>query len=175
MAHESTRAFAVTEARIDETRRRFPAFPRDPAVLVRLIKHIQRHVHDAANAVLREHGLNHTDYNLLMMLYGSASGTITPSQLAEAAGEKSANITRICNTLCEKGWIDRIASADDRRKVQLSLTAEGRARIEAFLPPVIGLLEDYTRGVDAADLAQLEALLKRMLVNAERVAAEAGS
>ncbi len=68
--------FDATEARILHTRERFAGFPRDAAVLVRLIKHIHAHVQDAANAALREHDLNHTDYNILMMIYGSADNAV---------------------------------------------------------------------------------------------------
>lgn|SRR5690349_15963962 len=156
--------FASTEARILHTCERFPGFPRDAAVLVRLIKHIYAQVHDEANVVLREHGLNHTDYNILMMLYGSADNAVNPSSLGGAAGEKSANITRICNALCDKGLIDRVADpGGDRRKVVLSLTAQGERLIEGLLPKMSSLLQGYARGFQPHELAQLEALLKRLL------------
>jgi MarR family transcriptional repressor of emrRAB len=161
-------SFDATETRILHTRERFPGFPRDAAVLVRLIKHIYAQVHDAANVVLREHGLNHTDYNLLMMLYGSRDNAVNPSLLGGAAGEKSANITRICNALSEKGLIDRVADpGGDRRKVVLSLTERGRQLIESLLPTMATLLETYTQGLDPAERAELERLLKRLLDNAE--------
>jgi len=160
--------FDATEARILHTHERFAGFPRDAAVLVRLIKHIHAQIHDAANAVLREHGLNHTDYNILMMIYGSADNAVNPSQLGSAAGEKAANITRVCNALCEKGLISRVAdSGGDRRKVVLSLTASGRRRIESLLPQMSSLLEDIVRGLRAGERTQFEGLLRRMLVNTE--------
>jgi len=160
--------FDATEARILHTRERFAGFPRDAAVLVRLIKHIHAHVHDAANAVLREHGLNHTDYNILMMIYGSADNAVNPSQLGSAAGEKAANITRVCNALCEKGLVSRVAESDgDRRKVVLSLTGSGRRRIESLLPQMSNLLDASVHGLRAAERSQLETLLKRVFDNTE--------
>lgn len=166
-------AFAPTERRIDVTCQRFPAFPRSPALLVRLIKRIHRHVHDAANSVLRRYGLNHTDYNILMMIYGSAGDGISPGELGLAAGEKGANLTRICNALHDKGLIKRIPSAEDRRKLTLTLTGEGVALIERFLPEMSRLLEAQTQGLDATDMAQAETWLRRLLDNAEHVAATA--
>src|SRR5215469_844645 len=102
--------FASTEQRLAVTCRRYPDFPRRPGALVRLIKHIHKLLHDEANLRLKPHGINHPEYNLLMMLYGTASGTMSPSELADAAGEKSANITRLTNELCEKGLIARSGS-----------------------------------------------------------------
>lgn len=156
-------AFAPTEARLDVTRAKYPAFPREPAVLVRLVKHLYKEVHDEANAVMKPFGLNHPEYNILMMLYGSPDNAMHPSQLAEAAGEKSANITRLTTQLCDKGYIARAGSDEDRRKVTLTLTDEGLALIENFLPDIAALLHRQTRNLNPSEQALLESLLKKML------------
>jgi MarR family transcriptional repressor of emrRAB len=156
-------SFAPTEQRLVVTRERFPAFPHEPAMLVRLIRHIFRQVHDEANAVLKPYGLNHPEYNLLMMIYGTRDGAMTPSELAEAAGEKSANITRLTNELCDKALIARAGSDEDRRKVVLTLTSAGQALIESFLPDICVLLERQTRQLSADEQLQLEHLLKKLL------------
>lgn len=161
-------SFLPTEQRLAITCQRHPAFPREPAVLVRLIKHIHKRVHDDANALLKPWGINHPEYNLLMMLYGTEGYTLNPSQLAEAAGEKSANITRLTNELCDKGLIERAASEADRRKVALTLTKAGVAMIESFLPDICALLERQTAVLQARELAQLEKLLKKFLGQLER-------
>ncbi|SKB85397.1 MarR family transcriptional regulator [Luteibacter sp. 22Crub2.1] len=155
--------FAPTEARLDVTRAKYPGFPREPAVLVRLIKHIYKEVHDEANAVTKPFGLNHPEYNILMMLYGSPDSAMNPSQLAEAAGEKSANITRLTTQLCDKGYIVRTGSDEDRRKVTLTLTPEGLELIESFLPDIVTLLHRQTRNLQPSEQALLEGLLKKML------------
>lgn len=159
----STSSFSPVEERLALTCQRHPAFPREPAVLVRLIKHIHKRVHDDANAVLRPWGINHPEYNLMMMLYGTEGGTLHPSQLAESAGEKAANITRLTNGLCERGLIARSASDDDRRKIALSLTRAGVAMIESLLPDICGLLERQANALPPRDAAQLERLLKKFL------------
>lgn len=155
--------FASTEQRLAVTCRRYPDFPRRPGVLVRLIKHIYKLLHDEANAVLKPYGINHPQYNLLMMLYGTSSGTMLPSELADAAGEKSANITRLTNELTDKGLITRSASADDRRKVELSLTPKGLALIDSFLPEICRLLVRQGRHLTVPEQVQLEKLLKKFL------------
>ena len=155
--------FSSTEQRLAITCRRYPEFPRRPATLVRLIKHIHKLLHDDANLALKPYGINHPEYNLLMMLYGSASGTMSPSELADAAGEKSANITRLTNELSEKGLIARNASADDRRKVELSLTPQGQTLLASLLPDVCKLLAKQGRHLTVSEQVQLEKLLKKFL------------
>lgn len=157
------RDFAPTEARLDITREKYPAFPREPAVLVRLVKHLFKEVQDEANATLRQYGLNHPEYNILMMLYGSPDNRMHPSELADAAGEKSANVTRLTSQLCDKRFIARSGNEEDRRKVTLTLTDEGLAAIEALLPDIVTLLHRQTRNLTATEQNQLEILLKKML------------
>ena len=161
-------SFAPTERRLAVTCRQYPAFPRQPAVVVRLVKHIHKRVHDDANALLKPFGINHPEYNLLMMLYGTEGYTLNPSQLAEAAGEKSANITRLADGLCAKGLIERAASDEDRRKVALTLTDAGRATIADFLPGICALLERQTATLAPQEMAQLETLLKKFLDGLEQ-------
>lgn len=161
-------SFAPTEQRLAITCRRYPQFPRDPAVLVRLVKHIYKRVHDDANALLKPWGISHPEYNILMMLYGTEGYTLNPSQLAEAAGEKSANITRLADRLCDKGLIERTASDEDRRKVSLSLSRRGLAMIDDFMPAICALLERQTAGLKPTETAQLERLLKKFLDQLER-------
>jgi MarR family transcriptional repressor of emrRAB len=156
-------SFAPTEQRLDVTCQRHPAFPRNPAVLVRLVRHVQKRVHDDANAVLKPYGIGYPEYNLLMMIYGTADGLLNPSQLADAAGEKSANITRLSNQLFDKGLIARKASVDDRRMVTLTLTRRGEAFIESLLPDIGAMLLAQTARLNLKEQAQLERLLKKML------------
>jgi len=165
---EPTTGFAPAEQRLALTCQRHPAFPRTPAVLVRLVKHIHKRVHDDANALLKPWGISHPEYNLLMMLYGTEGYTLNPSQLAEAAGEKSANITRLADALHGKGLVERAASDEDRRKVALTLTAEGVAMIEDFLPPVCTQLERQCGAMQPREMAQLEKLLKKFLQQIEQ-------
>lgn len=155
--------FAPTEARLDITREKYPAFPREPAVLVRLVKHLFKEIHDEANGVMRQYGLNHPEYNILMMLYGTPNNSLHPSELADAAGEKSANVTRLTGQLCDKGYIARSGHDEDRRKVTLTLTPEGLALIEDFLPAIVTLLHRQTRNLTLDEQGQLEVLLKKML------------
>ena len=137
-------SFEPTERRLAFTCRRYPAFPRQPAVLVRLVKHIFKRVHDDANAELRPWGINHPEYNLLMMLYGTEGHMLNPSQLAEAAGEKSANITRLADGLCAKGLLARantppaIIDKLYRQTLEVLKLPQTRERFEAAGTEIVG-------------------------------------
>ncbi|AJC45067.1 MarR family transcriptional regulator [Xanthomonas sacchari] len=162
--------FAATEQRLDVTARKHPHFPRQAALVLRLIKLLHKLSLDQSNEVLRPYGLSYAEYNVLMMIDASPDGTLNPSQLSDAAGEKSANITRLTSQLVDKGLIQRMPSAEDRRMLLLRLTEAGERLIEALIPDLSVQLDTYVRHLDPAALAQLQALLKTLLRGVEDAA-----
>ena len=160
-------SFDATERRLAVTCERYPPFPREPATLVRLVKHLYKRIHANANGMLRPYGISHPEYDVLMMMYGTPDQSLTPGEVAEAAGEKSANVTRLTDQLCEKGLIARSADAQDRRKVVLSLEPAGVALIERMLPDVCALLDAEISGLSDSEQLRLEKLLKKMLEGME--------
>lgn len=156
-------SFEPVERRLAVTCERYPAFPREPAVLVRLIKHLYKRIHANANGALKPFGISHPEYDVLMMMYGTPDQSLSPSEAAEAAGEKSANVTRLTDQLCEKGLIRRSSNEEDRRKVTLTLEPAGVALIERMLPDICVLLDTELSGLGDAEQLRLETLLKKML------------
>lgn len=162
-------SFDPTERRVQVTCERYPAFPREPAILVRLIKHLYKRIHANANTLLRPYGISHPEYDILMMLLGTPDRSLSPSEVAEAVGEKMANVTRLTNQLCEKGLIRRAASTEDRRKVVLTLEPAGEAMIERMLDDIVVLLGQEVSGLGEAEQVRLETLLKKMLLGMDSV------
>ena len=166
-------SFDQTERRVVFTCERYHAFPREPAVVIRLVKHLYKRIHANASVRLKAYGISPPEYDILMMLYGTPGECITPTEVAEAAGEKPANITRLTDSLCSKGLLSRTASPDDRRKVALTLQPDGIALIERLLPDVCAFLDTETAALDAGEQQQLEMLLKKMLAGIDGLDAAA--
>ena len=162
-------SFDPTAKRVDHTCERYPPFPREPAVLVRLIKHLYKRLHTQACVRLKPHGISPPEYEILMMLYGTPGQAITPTEVAEAASEKPANITRLTDQLHEKGLIARASSPDDRRKITLTLAPAGLALIDRLLPEACTLLEVETAHISEAEQVRLEKLLKKLLAGVDAV------
>ncbi len=160
--------FAATAERLETTDRRHPGFPRDAATVVRMIKLIHKLIVDHGNDTLRAHGLSYPEYNVLMMIDGSPEGALSPSLIGEAAGEKSANVTRLTQQLLDKGLILRQPSPHDRRSTLLCLTEAGHALITAFLPDIRAVLQDYVRHLDRDEQAALQHLLTKLLHGVEQ-------
>jgi len=156
-------SFAPADARLALTAMRFAGFDHSTVTLARLINFVAKGLTNNANRALKAHGVNHAGYTVLVTLYGSPDYTLTPSQLTEASHEKSANITRICDDLLKRGFIERAVDAVDRRKVQVRLSAGGKALITKVLPDMVAVTQGSFALLDEAERAQLNTLLRRVI------------
>ena len=154
------------QSRLERSQQRHRDFPRDQAVLVRLVKLLHRLFNDRANDLLRGHGLNHPEYNVLIMLDGSPEG-LTAGELAEATCEKPANTTRLVDQLLAKGLVTRQACDQDRRKLRVMLSPAGEAMIDTVMPAIAAQLEGFFAAIPGADQARLEALLLQVVDGVE--------
>jgi MarR family transcriptional repressor of emrRAB len=160
-------SFDSTDLRIARCRDRMPEYPQQLITLSRLAYHIQKRTQDQINAALKEYGLTTVSHTVLMVLYGSENETQRASELGEACSEKPANMTRICNELADKGWIQRRAGEEDRRSVIINLTRSGRTLIEKVSPAYWAVLERSYAGMSATALNEQERQMRRQLANLE--------
>lgn len=158
-------AFDNTARRIARCSTRLPDQPAYLVTLSRLMYHIQKRKQDRLNIVMKNHGLNAVTYTVLMVLYGSDQETQRASELAEACAEKPANLTRICNDLEQLGLIKRCFGQQDRRSVQISLTAAGRKCVEVIAPEYWAILRHTYADISDSDLRKQETLLRQQLAN----------
>ncbi len=111
-----------------------PGAPEDDIRLVRLIHCVAAEMSSNFDNMLRPHGLNETDFRTLMQLFCSPDGQAHPSDLSQLATQSRTNMTRIVDSLVERGWVTRYASDVDRRRIVLAITSEGQAMVKRLLP-----------------------------------------
>jgi MarR family transcriptional regulator, negative regulator of the multidrug operon emrRAB len=108
------------------------------------------------------HDLTGLGYITMMALYSRAENLANPSELSEATGETRGNMTRICDELVDKGWMRRVPNADDRRRVDLSLTDSGMALLNKLAPQLRQNADDfYKRSFSKSEKAALLQLLTK--------------
>ena len=115
---------------------------------------------DGMNRCLAPYNLSNIGYMAMMLLYGIPEHMANPSDLCKLTGETRGNMTRICDDLVAKGWIKRVQSETDRRRVDLSLTEEGILLLQKVVP----MLRDRARGVFSVFSEDEKAMLSNLLV-----------
>jgi len=111
-------------------------------------------------SLLAPHDVTALGYMTMMALYSRPENLANPSELSDATGETRGNMTRICDDLVRKGWMRRVPNAEDRRRVDISLTDSGMALLSRLAPELRKNADDfYSRAFSKAEKATLHKLL----------------
>ena len=95
-----------------------------------------------------------------------ASGAESASQICRGISYDAGAMTRMIDRLEQRGLLQRVRVADDRRTVKLKLTEEGAALYPKMRESAMEVVNGLLRGFTQAEARQLENFLKRMLENA---------
>ncbi len=90
---------------------------------------------------------------------------ITPAEICKAISYDAGAMTRLLDRLEKKGFIRRVRHVSDRRSVTLELTRAGRDLYPKLLKRLVAGYNEILTGFKAAEVRQLESMLKRILVN----------
>jgi MarR family transcriptional regulator, multiple antibiotic resistance protein MarR len=94
----------------------------------------------------------------------------TAAALCRHSGYDTGSMTRMIDRLEDKGFIARERSTEDRRVVNLKMTASGQAMRAEVLKRACAMMEPRLEGLDQDEFSQLKSLLRRVLDNAIRLA-----
>ena len=82
---------------------------------------------------LAEHGLTLAGFNVMTILRGSC-GSLCPHQIGERRLITRGAVTGILDSLERQGLVRRLPHPEDRRMLNIELTAEGHRRLDRILP-----------------------------------------
>jgi DNA-binding MarR family transcriptional regulator len=87
---------------------------------------------------MRRHQLSRAGREALAVIEG-AGQPLSPTTIAERLIVTTASVTSLIDTLERRGLVERHPDPDDRRKLLVALTDDGRALVDQFLPEVVAL------------------------------------
>ena len=100
---------------------------------------------------LAEFGLTRPSFQVLVALLRTDEGKLTQSELSRAVRRTSGTISVRLARLESSGLVTREQDADDRRGVVVTLTDEGRKRVESALPAYAEACERLAFGINEGD------------------------
>jgi MarR family 2-MHQ and catechol resistance regulon transcriptional repressor len=113
-----------------------------------------------ATLLLESEGLTHGQFGTLEALFHL--GPLCQRALGEKLLRSGGNLTLVIDNLEKKGWVRRERQPDDRRKVLVSLTPKGRARIEKVFPAHVEFLTSVFGGLTSREQETLRGLCRKL-------------
>jgi len=131
-----------------------------------LIKRSHALLLDTVEPVLAAGGFTFTQYIVLAYLRDGI--VINPKDFCAEFRHDSGALTRVIDQLAERGLLDRARGQQDRRKVDLQLTAAGRKAVEGLIPLVVDVLNGALEEFATAEVTELARLLAKLNNTMER-------
>ena len=98
------------------------------------------------NDAMHSYGLSAAARQALAVLEG-AGEPISPSTISERMLVTTASTTSLLDTLEKRGLVTRGIDPQDRRRQLVTITAEGRRIVDAFLPQLVALQTAVLAGI----------------------------
>jgi DNA-binding MarR family transcriptional regulator len=154
---------------LEEFAPELPAIDLEVEGIVERIQFLQHHLKRTMEETLADHGLTHGEWSVLGMLKRKGPPyRRTPGQLARHANLSTGAMTNRLDRLEKAGVIRRLPDPGDRRSIQVELTDAGH-RAWAESVGTQGQKEELVvSALPKKDRAQLNELLRRLVVEFER-------
>jgi len=130
----------------------------------RLLSRVKMGLQEALDRELAPFDITSAQYVILVNLAHNEADSA--SELCKGVSYDPGAMTRMLDRLERKGLIRRVRCGNDRRKVILQLTDEGKAVYPKLVAVHVKVLNHFLRNFSKTQAAQLETLLRRMLANA---------
>jgi len=107
------------------------------------------------------HGLTAQQYNALRLLRGVHPGRLPTLALAGRLVSRAPDITRLLDRLARRGLVERVRPPDNRRVVEVGISAAGLALLAGLDAEVRACNARMLGHLDRADLRTLNDLLRK--------------
>ncbi|GGP24017.1 MarR family winged helix-turn-helix transcriptional regulator [Silvimonas iriomotensis] len=125
------------QARIARFCQSFDAAPQKEILLSRTLFRAAAMLEMRINEALEPCGMNMPQYLAMAMLLADESAPPTnPSEVSKLLDMTRTQVTRLMDSLETAGWVTRTLDKEDRRRMMLTLTAEGKAQLQLAVPVV---------------------------------------
>jgi MarR family 2-MHQ and catechol resistance regulon transcriptional repressor len=118
-------------------------------------------INDQLNIILKDFDITQQQYNVLRILRGRHPQQACCSDVKDVMLDKNPDLTRLCDRLLTKGWIERGLNEDNRRQVVLTITEDGLNLLKSIEPMMKKHLKTFNNLSDK-DAEVLSELLDKL-------------
>ena len=118
-------------------------------------------ISDKFQEIMKPYDLSSEQYNVLRILRGQKGTPANMCVIQERMISKSSNTTRLIDKLLIKEMVTRKECPDNRRKIEILITAKGLEILQKLDPLVIEYEEKFAANLTNTELENLNFLLEK--------------
>ena len=159
----AARAADEVDALVEAWRRERPDLDVAPLEVLSRVSRLARHLDLARREAFAAHDLEPWEFDVLAALRREGEPyTLSPGRLLQVTLVTSGTMTNRIDRLEAKGLVARVPDPHDGRGVQVVLTADGRARVDAGLTDLLAHERAILSALTSDDRDSLADLLRRL-------------
>lgn len=141
-----------------------PDLDTEPLQVLSRVSRLARHLDRARTAAFAAHDLQAWEFDVLSALRRQGPPyQLSPGALLRATLVTSGTMTNRIDRLADAGLVSRSPDPQDKRGVLVTLTARGRAVVDAALTDLLRSERELLTGLDGTQRRELAALLRVLL------------
>jgi DNA-binding MarR family transcriptional regulator len=117
--------------------------------------------------VCKKHGLGSSHYNVLRILGGAPEEGYSRGDIIERMLDPSPDVTRLIDSLSEKGLVRRERCEDDRRRTLHWITDAGVTLLDKMHDEITGVHAFFAERFTEAELAELSRLCEKIYTTSD--------
>lgn len=122
---------------------------------------VNNKVNEVTSNALKPFDVSIQQFNVLRILRGQNNKPANLSTLNERMVTKMSNTTRLVDKLILKGFVDRITCPSNRRKVEISITSEGKKVLKKMDGAMNNAEKFILKNISEKELEQLNTLFNK--------------
>ena len=128
------------------------------------ILYTQNIITEKFSEILKPHDLSEEQFNVLRILRGQKGKPANMCLIQERMLAKTSNTTRLVDKLLLKGLVTREVCPENRRKMEVLITAKGLDLLTVLDPKVIDYELSFSKNLNTEELEQLNHLLEKFRI-----------
>ncbi len=134
-----------------------------PLEVLSRMDRLSRHLDRARREVFRRSDIEAWEWDVLSALRrAGAPFQLSPKQLLQQTLVSSGTMTNRIDRLVGRRFVRREADPGDRRSVLVTLTDDGRIRVDAAITRLVDVEADLLKSLSRADRERMAALLRKL-------------
>lgn len=117
---------------------------------------------DKLSEILKPYDLSDQQFNVLRILRGQKGKAVNMSTIQERMLSKNSNTTRLIDKLIIKEMVERKICPENRRKMEITITAKGLQVLSILDPLVENYEKNITESLSIEELETLNKLLEKI-------------
>lgn len=97
--------------------------------------------------VLKEYGITHIQFNILRILEASKPGKLSLGEVKDGLLFPTSDVSRLLDRLVKRDLVNRTVCAENRRKLEVSISEEGLEVIRHSLAKIEKNLDGYFKDI----------------------------